>query len=139
MNRTEAKAGLLVLTAEGKLGITTDAARAKTDNIAVQIVGGSYPILVALESLTIVESEPSLGQAEYDNVVEGVSNRISERLYDELSDETEVDKLIDTIAQANGIEMDEDEYGDLSYEAQTLVDRVYNAILEKIAHNLLGY
>lgn len=39
----------------GTLGITTDMPRKRTPNIAVQWVGGNYPVLARLDELELAE------------------------------------------------------------------------------------
>ena len=47
--------GLLVRDKTGTLGITTDTPRKRTPNIAVQWVGGNYPVLAQLDELELAE------------------------------------------------------------------------------------
>lgn len=39
------------------IGITTDAPRKRTEQIAVQFAGGPYPVLVQISDVTVIEVE----------------------------------------------------------------------------------
>ena len=55
MMNTINRPGLLVRGKTGTLGITTDTPRKRTPNIAVQWVGGNYPVLARLDELELAE------------------------------------------------------------------------------------
>lgn len=56
MMNTINRPGLLVRDKyTGTLGITTDTPRKRTPNIAVQWVGGNYPVLARLDELELAE------------------------------------------------------------------------------------
>ena len=49
------KPGVLVRGRDGKLGITTSERRVRTQQIGVQFVGFTYPVLCQIDELTRVE------------------------------------------------------------------------------------
>lgn len=49
------QAGQVVRDERGNVGVTTDSPTSRTPRIPVQLVGGSYPVLLEVDSLEVIE------------------------------------------------------------------------------------